>query len=374
VYGPPALHLAPEEALAAFIGEDPRGTWVFTVWDVAAGDEGILHSWSLDITTCTCAHAVPDRPLRVDEHPSSGSSNLNGVFEPGETVLVEPSWHNAGTTPYDLDGAVTAFYGPPAAICTITDWAASYASIAPGATANCFDATGDCYQLTIDPVSHPGEHWDATFQEATSEISGPERPETVLDRHIHVGASFPDVPTSSLFYPFVENIFHNGVTNGCSTPPNYCPADVTLRKQMAVFVLKAVEGASYFPPPPFGIFTDVPVGDPFAPWIEELFNRGVVAGCGSGPAYCPNNPVLRQQMAIFLLKTKLGSAYTPPPAVGLFADVPVSSPFAPWIEDLFNRGIGAGCGGGNFCPTSSTTRGQMAPFLVKTFALTLYGP
>jgi len=377
VIGTPVLSLVPEEALAAFIGEDPRGTWTLTISDDTLGNVGTLNSWSLEVRTCTCAHAVQDWPLRVDEHPSSGSSNLNGVFEAGETVLVEPSWHNAGTTPFDISGYLTTFYGPPAAICTITDPIGNYASIVPGATVNCFDSTGDCYQLTIDAVTHFGEHWDATFQEAAAEISGPQRPdapETVFDHHLHVGESFPDVGATSLFYPFVENIFHNGVAGGCSTPPNYCPADVTLRKQMAVFVLKAKEGASYFPPPAAGVFTDVPASDPFAPWIEELFNRGVVTGCGAGPAYCPNNPVLRQQMAIFLLKTKLGSAYAPPAAVGLFGDVPVSSPFAPWIEDLFNRGIGAGCGGGNFCPTNSTTRGQMAPFLVKTFALTLYGP
>ena len=125
-------------------------------------------------------------------------------------------------------------------------------------------------------------------------------------------------------------------------------------------------------PPAVGIFTDVPAADPFAPWIEELYNRGVVAGCGPGPSYCPNSPVLRQQMAVFLLKTLLGSGYTPPAAVGLFGDVPISNPFAPWIEDLFNRAIGAGCGGGNFCLANSTTRGQMAPFLVKTFGLLLY--
>ena len=52
----------------------------------------------------------------------------------------------------------------------------------------------------------------------------------------------------------------------------------------------------------------------------------------------------------------------------------MSHPFAPWIEDIFNRGIAAGCGSGNFCPGNGTTRGQMAPFLVKTLGLTLYGP
>ena len=79
-------------------------------------------------------------------------------------------------------------------------------------------------------------------------------------------------------------------------------------------------------------------------------------------------------MAIFLLKTLEGSGYAPPPCTGVFADVPCSNPFAPWIEELFDRGIAAGCGNGNFCPTNPTTRGQMAPFLSKTFDRRLYGP
>jgi len=145
---------------------------------------------------------------------------------------------------------------------------------------------------------------------------------------------------------------------------------------MAVFVLKAKEGATYTPPPAVGIFNDVPVSDQFAPWIEELFHRGVVAGCSApgGPNYCPNDPVLRQQMAVFLLRTLLGSTYTPPTCTSLFADVTCPGLFSDWIEDLFIRGIAAGCGGNGFCPTSPNTRGQMAPFLSKTFALSLYGP
>ena len=73
------------------------------------------------------------------------------------------------------------------------------------------------------------------------------------------------------------------------------------------------------------------------------------------------------------LKTLNGSGYTPPACEGHFPDVPCSNPFAPWIEDLAARQITAGCGGGKYCPAQPTTRGQMAPFLVKTFGLLLYG-
>jgi hypothetical protein len=51
----------------------------------------------------------------------------------------------------------------------------------------------------------------------------------------------------------------------------------------------------------------------------------------------------------------------------VFPDVPASDPFAPWIEQLAAEGITGGCGGGNYCPASPVTRGQMAVFLTKTF-------
>ena len=179
---------------------------------------------------------------------------------------------------------------------------------------------------------------------------------------------FWDVPSTDPFYADICIIAADGITAGCGFG-NYCRDAAALRKQMAVFVLKAREGSSYTPPPAEGIFTDVPASDPFAPWIEELYHRGVVAGCGDGTTYCPEDPVLRQQMAVFLLKTLLGSDYTPPACVGIFGDVPCASPFAVWIEDLYTRSIAAGCGGGNYCPGNPTTRGQLAVFLAKTFGL-----
>ena len=181
-------------------------------------------------------------------------------------------------------------------------------------------------------------------------------------------ADFLDVPSWEIFHDFIETIFRHGVTAGCGSG-YYCRDAAALRKQMAVFVLKAKEGSSYAPPPAVGIFTDVPASDPFAPWIEELYHRGIVAGCGPEPTYCPDAAVLRQQTAVFLLKALLGSGYQPPACVHFFADVPCSNPFAPWIEDILRRGIATGCGNGNYCPTSSTTRGQMAAFLVRTFGL-----
>ncbi len=48
-----------------------------------------------------------------------------------------------------------------------------------------------------------------------------------------------------------------------------------------------------------------------------------------------------------------------------FADVPPSSPIFPYVQWMFANGITAGCGGGNYCPNSPVTRGQMSVFFTK---------
>jgi hypothetical protein len=180
------------------------------------------------------------------------------------------------------------------------------------------------------------------------------------------------VATGSPFYRFIETLLHRGVTGGCDATA-YCPDGSVTREQMAVFVLVAKEGAGYAPPacgtPMFG---DVPASSPYCRWIEELARRGVVGGCGGGN-YCPTSPATREAMAVFVLRT-LDPALNPPACTTpLFGDVPASSPFCRWIEELARRGVVSGCGGGNYCPAAPVSRAQMSVFLTVTFGLTLYG-
>src|SRR5262245_60855182 len=144
---------------------------------------------------------------------------------------------------------------------------------------------------------------------------------------------------------------------------------------MAVFLLRAKEGSAYEPPAcTTQVFDDVPCSNQFAAWINELAAREITAGCDPDN-YCPTGPTNRQQMAVFLLKTNEGSSYTPPACTTqVFDDVPCTSNFAPWINELVARAVTAGCGGNNYCPTGEVARQQMAVFLVKTFDLLLYGP
>jgi hypothetical protein len=141
------------------------------------------------------------------------------------------------------------------------------------------------------------------------------------------------------------------------------------RAQLAVFLLKAKYGSSYEPPAASGtMFHDVHTNTFAAAWIEKLASEGITAGCGGGN-FCPHEVVTREQMAVFLMRAKHAPGYVPPPATGLFADVAHTDPFAKWIEELAREGVTAGCGNGDFCPHAANTRGQMAAFIVRTFAL-----
>ena len=301
--------------------------------------------------------------LQVDVNPSGGSSNLNGVFDPGETVLIEPSWNN-GNISFGIIFAATAseFIGPSGATYSILDSAAAY-SLPPAGGAICYD----CYVMSVDdPGARPAVHWDAGFFESNISYGG------FWTWTLHVGGSFPDAPTNHLFYPYIENVFHNGITSGCGG--GYCPANGVTRAQMAVFLLKSMLGAGYLPPVATGlIFGDVHVGDFAADWIEDLYGRGVTDGCGSG-LYCPGDTVNRQQMAVYLLKAKFGASYTPPACATVFEDVACPSQFADWIEELYNEGVTGGCSTSPllYCPTSLNSRGQIAVFLVKTFGMMIY--
>jgi hypothetical protein len=185
----------------------------------------------------------------------------------------------------------------------------------------------------------------------------------------NVQVHFLDVPPAHIFHTQVNTLARNQVTAGCGGG-NFCPASSVTRDQMAVFLLVSREGAAYAPPPCVApVFPDVPCSNPFAAWVNELSARGITGGCGGGN-YCPAQPVTRQEMSVFLLKTLEGASYTPPACASpQFADVPCSSPFAPWINELAARGISTGCGAGSFCPAMANARGEMAVFLVTTFGL-----
>ncbi len=117
------------------------------------------------------------------------------------------------------------------------------------------------------------------------------------------GAVFADVAPGDFAAAWIEALAAAGITDGCGGG-DYCPGTPVSRAQMAVFLLKAEHGPAYAPPHCVGIFDDVPCPSLFADWIEELFAEGITGGCSADPAlYCPSNPTTRGQAAALLTMT-----------------------------------------------------------------------
>ncbi len=203
--------------------------------------------------------------------------------------------------------------------------------------------------------------------------NGVTRPQGV---HCDIGAfeywptTFFDVPITYWARSFIERLHNAGVTGGCSTSPlMYCPEASVTRAQMAVFLLRGEHGSAYTPPNATGtVFGDVPLGHWAGAWIEQLAAEGITGGCGNGN-FCPDTPVTRDQMAVFLLRAEHGASYAPPTPTGVFTDVPTDHWAAAWIEQLATEGITGGCGSGIYCPATVVNRAQMAVFLVRAFNL-----
>ena len=119
------------------------------------------------------------------------------------------------------------------------------------------------------------------------------------------GSLFADVPASYWAAGWIEQLSADGLTNGCLTSPlRYCPEGTLTRAEMAVFLVRAVHGSTFTPPPATGIFSDVQTGYWAAAWIEQLYRDGLTTGCATAPLrYCPEGSLTRAQTAVFLGRT-----------------------------------------------------------------------
>ncbi len=196
------------------------------------------------------------------------------------------------------------------------------------------------------------------------------------------GHLFADVPVASKEWmePWIEMFYYNGITTGCGVSPLiYCPENAVTRAAMAVFVLRAEHGAGYVPPTATHTFTDMPVAGKewMEPWVDQLYAEGITSGCGPGPTFCPENPVTRAAMAVFLLRALEGSSYVPPPASHFFSDMPVAGKewMEPFVDEFYSRGITTGCGAAPliYCPENPVTRAAMAVFIDRGIRLVSVG-
>jgi len=175
---------------------------------------------------------------------------------------------------------------------------------------------------------------------------------------------FADVPNSNAFFQFINLLYQKGITGGCAVDPlQYCPNSTTTRGEMAVFIITAMFGANNFAYSTTPYFSDVPPGNAFFRFIQKLRDLGITGGCG-GDDYCPNDPVTRGEMAVLVMAARYGSIPLTYPSTPYFTDVPPSSSYFPFVQKMAQLGITGGCAVGLYCPDDPLTRGQMAVFIV----------
>jgi hypothetical protein len=191
---------------------------------------------------------------------------------------------------------------------------------------------------------------------------------------------FDDVPSSHPYFAYIEVLYANGYTGGCSISPlKFCPDKILDRAQAAVFMMRGANGASYAPHPTTFKFNDNWSKVPYArSWAEAMRETGLTAGCQASPLlYCPTKQLTREEAMIFALKMKYGNNYQPPAATGtVFADMTNPSYWATrWAEKAYADGLIQACGQSNgkpkICPSTLVTRGLGAYMIVRAKNLTM---
>jgi hypothetical protein len=111
-------------------------------------------------------------------------------------------------------------------------------------------------------------------------------------------------------------------------------------------------------------FTDVPVNHPFFDTIQILRASGVTSGCGA-TTYCPEDTTTRGQMAVFIIRSLLGTDDFTFAGTPYFSDVPANHPQFRWVQKMRELGITNGCTATTYCPDDPVNRSQMAAFLIR---------
>jgi hypothetical protein len=128
-------------------------------------------------------------------------------------------------------------------------------------------------------------------------------------------------------------------------------------------------------------------------YIEVMARRGISKGCNNTndpqAAFCPNDPVTRAQMSVFIIRAKMDNVF-PTTLSGIpltspfgdnfgtvstpyFTDVlptdPVWGPYYIYIQKMRELRITSGTSPTTFSPGNNVTRKEIATFVVRAFFL-----
>jgi hypothetical protein len=83
----------------------------------------------------------------------------------------------------------------------------------------------------------------------------------------------------------------------------FCPENGVTRGQTAAFIIRARFASIPFHYTTTPYFADVPSSDLFFGYIQEMYQLGITNGCSLSPlSYCPNEIVTRAQMSVFVVR------------------------------------------------------------------------
>ncbi len=249
---------------------------------------------------------------------------------------------------------------------------------------------------TLTPTAQPGGTGTPTATATMnmtmmpSNTPGPSAtPPSPLPSPTACTVGFSDVPAGNVFYPFVQCLACHGILTGYADG-TFRPSDNLSRGQLAKIVALSAQLSGT---PTTQTFTDVPAGNVFYPFIEQMASRQYISGytCGGTnpqtnaaepcdaqrrPYFRPSNTASRGQIAKIVAEA---DGLTGDGGAQRFADIAPGSTFYAWINNLAALGSVSGytCGGlGEACdtqhrpyfrPSVAASRGQTAKIVSNTF-------
>ncbi len=174
---------------------------------------------------------------------------------------------------------------------------------------------------------------------------------------------FADVAPEDWADKYLRSLFYSGITKGCDAA-RYCPGEPVTRAQMAVFIVRAMDGED-FASSSDPYFSDVTSSSWAFGYIQRLRELEITTGYPDG-RYGPEDLVTREQMASFLIRAIEGNDPTCSPHP-YFSDVPAGHWAFAYIQRLKELGVTTGCTTTDYCPADLVSRDQMAAFLARAF-------
>ena len=223
---------------------------------------------------------------------------------------------------------------------------------ANGNTTSFTSTRSSSVQAYMDPETPTSGFWRSLVVKpglTTASVLGSTQPATP-----YPGTPFVDIADST-FRNDIAWLYGSGITVGCSAE-SFCPASDVTRGQMAAFIVRAMN----LPATTVDAFTD-DEDSIFENDIDRLAAAGIALGCG-GDRYCPDDPMLRDDMAAFLAR-----ALDLPATSTDYFDDDDGNVREDDIDAIATTGVTTGCGERLYCPSGKVTRGQMAAFLHRAF-------